>query len=211
MIAGIETLTLVLCAGVGLVGLGIGLMSGWWYRGYSQDAARFEDAILDKPMGAGHEVVLDAPEISSSIWDIWKQSRHRAREQKLAKRGYVKWYKLDGMLQAPTWVKPKREGAGVPEYYDGDVTYFFPPDALATDARTGAPVAVHHDGEVEPVNIVDPEVPPIEGDRLQEVINLEAESDPPGWLAGFDLDATTIMWIMIVALIVIGGAQQFLA
>jgi len=207
----VQTLTMVVCAGVGVFGLGLGGFAGWTYRGYRDDADEFEDVVLDLvDDGPGHEVVLNAPEISSSLIGLWKQARHRAREQRLAKRGYVKWFVIDGMLQAPTWVKPERDGAGVPEYYDGDTTYLFPTDAVATDARTGAPVAIHHAGEVEPVNIVDPAVPAIEGDRLQEVINLEAESDPPGLLAGMDVDATTLMWIAIVALLAIGGAQQFL-
>jgi len=207
--------TTVLAGAVVLaVGTVLGAVVGWWYRGH-RDAPEEFDAALAEIDGAGHQAVLDAPDMAAGLWGLFKHIRHRRKAKKLAKRGYVKWYLLDGMLKHPQWVKPERQGAGVPEYHvrshgsDG-ITYFFPTDALATDAETGAPVAVHHKGEVEPVNLPSPETPPIDGDRLQETINLEAESDPPGLLDNIDLTPQTLMWVMIVGVLAIGAAQQFL-
>jgi len=216
MIGPLSTETVAIAVvGIGAVFGAIGAVAGWWYRKYRTEAEEWEreleDALeLENVEDDGHSVTLPAPDMKSSLWDLLKLSRHQAKEQKLAKRGYVKWMKFDGMLRRPEWVKPERSGSGVPKYHDSenDVHYLFPEDALVTDARTGAPVAVHHAGEAEPINLKDPEYPPIDADRLEEIINLEIESEPPSWLSKFDLDATTIMWVMIIALLAFAGAQQ---
>jgi hypothetical protein len=194
-----------------LSALGIGAYAGIWYRGYRDEPQEFE-AEIEKMDDSGHAVGLPAPETSNSLLGLFRANRHRMKAKKLAKKGYVKWYKFDGMLERPKWVKPERGGSGVPKYYDSDdeVHYLFPKDALVTDSRTGAPVAVHHAGQVEPVNLADPEFPPIDADRLEEIINLEIESDPPSWLSKFDFDAQTMMWVAIAIILVFAGAQQLM-
>jgi hypothetical protein len=203
------TIALALAGGVGLTLGGVGALGGLKY----QERKETDDNYLDRIEEAtdGTEVVLPAPETGSSLVGAWKISRHRSKQKKLAKRGYVKWYKLDGMLSRPTWVKPERSGSGVPKYYDSDdeCHYLFPTDPLVTDSETGAPVAIHHTGEAEPVNISDPEYPPIDSDRLEEAINLEIESDPPSWLSNLDISSSTIMWVMILGVLAFAGFQQF--
>jgi len=193
-----------------VVGGGIGSFVGWWYRGHSDDPDEFEATLDENVADDGHTVTLPAPEVKGSLWSLFKFIRHRRKEKKLAKRGYVRWYKFDGMLSSPKWVKPKKSGSGIPKYNDGDAHYLFPKDALVTDSRTGAPVAIHHKGEAEPVNLANPAHPPIDADRLDEVINLEIDSDPPSWLSKFDLNATTMMWILILIVMGVAAAQQFL-
>jgi hypothetical protein len=206
----ITTLALGGAAGLLLGGVA-GAAVGWWYRG-DKDAKEALNTKLESQDEPGQKAVLPAPEMSNSVLSLFRQSRHQERAQKLAQKGYVKWFKFDGMLKRPQWVKPVREGSGVPRYYDSDddVHYFFPEDALVTDARTGAPVAVHHAGQVEPVNLADPEYPPIDADRLEEIINLEIESDPPGWLSKMDFDTQTLMFGMIALILLFAGAQQML-
>jgi len=184
---------------------------GYWFRGYRDEPNEFEEA-LEHSEGLGDDIVLPAPETSNSILGLLKANRHRKKAKRLAKKGYVKWYKFDGMLERPKWVKPERGGSGVPKYYDrdDDCHYLFPKEALVTDSRTGAPVAIHHSGQVEPVNLADPGVPPIDADRLEEIINLEIESDPPGWLSKFDLNAQTMMWVAIAIVLAFAGLQQLL-
>jgi len=206
----LELAAIVGGAGV-VVGGGLGGYLGYWYRGHRDKPEEF-GARLNNMVGSGSEVVLPAPDVSSSLWGVFKQLRHKSKRKKLAKKGYVKWFKIDGMLNAPTWVKPERSGSGVPKFYDSDddVHYLFPSDALVTDSTTGAPVAVHKSGEAEPVNLEDPEYPPIDADRLEELINLEIESEPPSWLSKFDLNAQTLMWAMIFIVLIFAGAQQLL-
>jgi len=192
-----------------LVGGVAGGYIGFWLRGYRDEPEQL-DAALAENTEEGHEVVLPAPKTSGSWLSLLRENQHRKKAKKLAGKGYVRWYKLDGMLDRPRWIKPERSGSGVPKYYDTDdeCHYLFPEDALVTDSRTGAPVAVHHSGEVEPVNLADPEYPPIDADRLEEIINLEIESEPPGWLSKFDLDASMMMWGGILIVLLFAGAQQ---
>jgi hypothetical protein len=206
----ISTLGLALALGVGAVAGGSGVLGGWKYRERQEKDAAFDALLEDSEDGS--RVTLPVPETSTPLLGLWRQKRHRQKEKKLAKRGYVKWYKLDGMLRRPQWIKPNREGSGIPKYYDSDddVHYLFPKDPLVTDSRTGAPVAIHHRGEVEPVNVAEPEYPPIDADRLEEAINLEIESEPPSWLSKFGgLDGETIMWLMIVGVLGFAAFQQF--
>jgi hypothetical protein len=207
----VSELALYLAGGVGLLGLGLGTLVGYYGRGYVDEPEEF-DAALEGMDEEGHAVVLPAPETSGSLLSIFRSNQHRKKAKKLAGKGYVRWFKFDGMLERPRWVKPERSGSGVPKYFDkdDDCHYLFPEDALVTDSRTGAPVAVHHSGQAEPVNLADPEYPPIDSDRLEEIINLEIESEPPGWLSKFDLDSTTIMFVMIALILLFAGAQQVL-
>jgi len=210
MIPGVSTIALALSVAVGALGLTVGGGVGYWARGNVDEPYEFEGVLEENSNHDGRSVTLPAPDVSGGWLDVFRQRQHRKKEKKLAKRGYVKWFKFDGMLRAPEWVRPERGGSGAPKYYDRDdgVHYLFPEDALVTDARTGAPVAVHHSGEVEPVNLKEPAHPPIDADRLEEIINLEIESDPPGWLSKFDLDAQTMMYASIVLILIFAGAQQ---
>ena len=64
---------------------------------------------------------------------------------------------------------------------------------MLSDARTGAWVAMHRRNEADPLNLRDPVMPSVPADRLQEIINLEAEAEKPGFLSGLDLSMTSIM------------------
>lgn len=158
----------------------------------------------------GADAPLAAPELSGTIWDLITLWRHRKKARKLARRGYVRWYLFDGNLQKPRWVKPEREGKGVPEYRHDGLPYLFPEDALVLDQSTGAYVAVHHKGEPEPVNLAEPAFPTIDGDRLEELINLSAESDPPTFWSRLDLDFQTAIGALIAIMFVLFAASQFL-
>jgi len=206
----ISTVGLAVAAGVGLVGVGGGLFAGLRYgetRARDQDWEAQVEHATD-----GNKVTIPAPETSSGLLDAYREYRHKSKRKKLAKRGYVRWYKLDGMLGAPEWVKPERDGSGVAKYYDSDdgCHYLFPTAPLVTDSRTGAPVAIHKAGEAEPINLSDPAYPPMDSDRLEEVINLEIESDPPSWLSKFDINSQTIMYLMIAGVLAFAAFQQFM-
>lgn len=166
----------------------------------------------DKDPGPGHALKLEPPDLGDSLMGLLAVWRHEQKGKRLARKGYVKWYKIGAKRQRPRWVKPDYEGAGVPEYYDSDedVTYVFPEEALVTDARTGAWVAEHRIGEAEPINLRDPAAPALDADRLEEVINLEAESDAPGFFDRLNIDQTTLMWILIFGAFGIFAAFRYM-
>lgn len=177
-----------------------------------KERRRLQEEMNQLVPSADNEAALEPPELDSSLAGLVGYWRHLAKSKKLAKRGYVKWYKVDSTMQRPKWVKPTPDGAGVPEYYDSgdDVTYLFPKDAMISDAQTGAYVAVHRSGEAEPINLRDPAMPAIPADRLEEVINLEAESEAPGFFSRLDLDPKMILWFGIALMLVMGALQQFM-
>lgn len=183
---------------------------------YQQERRRAAKAVnkLTEPRdeGPGDDAALSAPDLSGGLWDLISVWRHRQKAKKMAQRGYVRWYKIDSQFSEPKWVKPEMEGAGVYEYYDtgDDTTYFFPQDAMLHDEATGAWTAVHRRGEVDPINLADPMMPPIPGDRMEELIQLEAESDAPSFWDRMDISAQSIMWVAIGGFLLMGAVMQFM-
>lgn len=179
-----------------------------YYRERRRLEAEANDALRDAEDG---ETTLKPPDVGTSLWDMVKLWRHHAKAKRMARNGYVRWYRIDSSLHGPSWVKPEAEGAGVREHRHDGVTYLFPDDAMVTDARTGAHIAIHREGEAEPINLRDPAMPPLPADRLEEVINLEAESDAPGLLDRLDLDPKTLLFGGMALMLVLAGAQKFMA
>lgn len=153
---------------------------------------------------------MEGIEVRDSSWGLIKAWRRRAKAKKMAKKGYVKWYLLGSGLEGPKWVKPDRDGTGVRKHrYEGH-PYLFPEEEMVIDKETGAYVAVHHKGEATPVPVKHPELPQMDADRLREVTDLTAESDPPGWLQSFDMDTGTMMMLGIGALFLVFAAMRMM-
>lgn len=184
-----------------------GVVTYFWTR----ERRKLEEAVNELD-DESDDAALRAPEMSSSGMGLIGTWRHHAKAKRLARKGYVRWYKIGASMATPKWVKPESDGAGVLEYYDSgdDVTYLFPNDAMVNDAGTGAYVAIHREGEAEPINLRDPAMPPIPADRLEEIINLEAESDAPGFFDRLDIDPQMIMWLGIGAMLLVAAAQQLM-
>lgn len=205
MIYGLSALQVALVVGAGALVVGA---VAWWYK-LQNEAITSEvdskvvaaEASADEDDEPGATVDLEPPEVRDGFFGLLQMWRHRTKGAKLAKKGYVRWYKLDARMNRPQWVKPKFRGAGEGEYHDrgDDVTYLFPREAMLSDARTGAWVAMHRRNEADPINLRDPVMPSVPADRLQEIINLEAESEKPGFLSGLDLS----MGQMTVAAVVV--------
>lgn len=177
---------------------------------YVSERRKLEETVNE--LVGDTEANLSAPAIGSSKAGLISTWRHRSKAKKLARKGYVKWYKIGASMSAPQWVKPTADGAGVLEYYDkeDEVTYLFPTGAMVNDESTGAYVAVHREGEAEPINLRDPAMPPIPADRLEEIINLEAESDAPSMFDRMDLDPQTLLWVGIAGMLILAGASRFM-
>lgn len=164
--------------------------------------------------GEGLAVSLPRAEVHSSMFGLIQEYRHKKKEKKMASAGYVKWFKVGegGMMSRPVWVKASADGSGVPSYYDSDdeQTYLFPSDGVALDSRTGAAVAVHKKGEAEPINIQEPAYPTLDADRLQNVIDLEIESDPPGFFDNWNLSGSSILMLIVVGVLSFAVIQNFM-
>lgn len=159
----------------------------------------------------GRLVSFDPPDVSTGLWGLFSLWRHLARQKRMAKKGYVKWYRLDSTLDRPTWVKPTQEGAGVPKVTVSGQPYYFPKDSMVSDSRTGAYVAMHREGEANPINLRDPAYPGIETDLIERLINLEAEDKPPGLFDNLlGLDDQTLMWVLIGVLFVLYAGYRYL-
>jgi hypothetical protein len=109
-------------------------------------------------------------------------------------------------------VKPEKEGAGEWEYYDSDddATYLFPEEAMVSDPETGAWVCIHNRGEVDPINLRDPIQPPIDADRFEGIIQLEAEDDKPGFFSRLSISPQMLLWGGVFVMLLLGGLSQFM-
>lgn len=158
---------------------------------------------------AGYGVDLPQPDVGRSPIDVFKLWWHLRKEAKMAKNGYIKWYRVGSRLHAPTWVKPERKGAGEMEYYHkgDDETYLFPEESLVTDGTTSAYVAIHKLGEAEPIDIRNPGWATMDADRLQTLVDMVISRDPPGGLGRLPLSETQLKYgafaILFIAIYVV--------
>lgn len=155
---------------------------GWKWTQERRKLAESQVEIQEEDIGA-HEGI----DVRTSWLGLITAWRRQAKAKRLAKKGYVKWYLLGSGIEGPKWIKPERDGTGVAKYRHDDEPYLFPADELVIDKSTGAWVAMHHEGEAYPVPIKEPEIPQMDADRLREVTDLTAESEPPSWLSNLDL------------------------
>ena len=196
--------TLILGASaVGVTAVGVGAV-GYWYQ--QRDRTTVDDIIEE----SGDLVSFRRPEVSGGLLDLLKVWRHRSRAQKLAKRGYVKWYRIGSTVSRPQWVKPQQDGSGVPRYRVDSEPYYFPREAMVTDQETGAYVAMHYDGDADPINLRDNDLPALSTDKVERVINMEAESSAPGFFSNLDITPQKIMTALIGLIVVYALLMQFL-
>lgn len=178
-----------------------------------EEVNELESQALDEldEESTGYGVEVNPPDVGRSVLDIFKVWLHVRKQARMAKRGYFKWYRVGSRLHAPKWVKPEQKGAGEYEYYSkkDDQTYVFPEEALVTDGKTSAYVAIHKIGEAEPIDLRDPGWASMDADRLQTVIDMEIARDPPGGLSGLPLSKQQLYYVgMAVAAIGIWAVMQ---
>jgi hypothetical protein len=197
---------------VGLA-IGAGSIGAYWYVRREKATIDAEvDAILNEStldVEDGEVLELEPVNVRSTFVGLLQTWRRRAKERRLAENGYIKWYRLDSQLQAPKWVKAEQsDGRGIGKVSADDGPYYFDRDAMVTDARTGAWVAVHEVGDADPVNLRDTAYPGIPVDRLEELLDMEAEADKPGFFEGLDISGGTAFILITVVLFLIYAATQ---
>lgn len=193
-----------------LLGVAGAAAAYWYYDQYT----RAREGDFEEYLGSveeGEPVDFAPPDVSAGILGLLAEWRHRAKAKRMAKKGYVKWYRLDSTLSRPTWVKPKQDGAGVPKAKVDGQPYYFPKDAMVADSVTGAWVALHREGEGDPMNLRDPAYPGMETDLVERTINLEAEDKPPGLFDDLlGMDQTTLMYLSIGVMFVIYAGFRYM-
>lgn len=199
-----------------LIGLGVVAVvaiaalgaAGYLYQRYRSAVEEDWEARLENGEGVQ---TFEPPDISLSVLDYFRAMRHLQKQRKAAKKGWVKWYRIGSNWQRPRWVKPSADGAGTPKVTADGIPYYFPRDAMTVDAQSGAWVAMHHEGESDPVNVSDTAYPGIPGDKMQRMINLEAESKPPGFLDSLfgGTDQQTLMYAGIGVLFLLFVAYRY--
>jgi len=238
MIGGLSALTQVsapILVAIVLVPLALGTGLGAYVMAWWQERATVEDE-LDEELPAEEDVVtaelfdddgdgdrpvdvdddvqpvaFEPPEISLSPLDWVRAGRHLQKQRKAAKRGWIKWYRVGANFSRPQWVKPVQDGAGTPKVTDGGQPYYFDRDAMVVDERTGAWVAVHPEGEADPINLADRAYPGIETDLVERIINLEAENEPSTSLLGLGgMSSQQLMWLGIGALFLVFAAYRYM-
>lgn len=184
------------------------IIAGYYYFRYR--AAR-EDGLEELMIDDEDEVRFKPPEMKGGPLDYFRVMRHLQRQHKLAKKGYVKWFRLGSTMGRPTWVKPDRDGTGTPKHTVDGEPYYFPKESMVADEVSGAWVAVHREGEGDPINLRDPAYPGIETDIVERIINMEAESNPPGWLSQFGgMSTQALLWGgMALLFLVYAGVRYY--
>lgn len=205
----------LLLAGAGGLLVGAGSVATAVYAQRKRKAVDDEVEEATGPVVAdedqvGDAVELDPIETRSGLLSLFQTWRRRAKEKKLADKGYVKWIRIGSSVKSPTYVKPAYRGTGAGEYYDSDTetTYLFPKEAMLPDSTTGGWVALHRENEADPINLRDTAMPSVPADRLQEIINLEAEAEKPGFLDQLDISAGTAFILITVVLFLVYAATQ---
>ncbi|QGX95928.1 hypothetical protein EI982_14605 [Haloplanus rallus] len=221
MIGGLSALAQIpvsVLVAIVVVPLGLGVAIGAYVVSWWRDRPTVEDELdeelpdetPDEP-GDVAPIEFDPPEISVSPMDWIRAGRHLQKQRKAAKRGWVKWYRVGANFSRPQWVKPVQEGAGTPKVTDGDQPYYFEKDAMVVDERTGAWVAVHPEGEADPINLADRAYPGIETDLVERLLNLEAENDPSSSLLGLGgMSQQQLMWLGVGVLFVLFAAYRYM-
>jgi len=158
---------------------------------------------------------IDPPDVRDGRWgiigDFYRYYRARRKTRKLADKGYVRWYIVDGGWPEPKFVKPELKGGGVPEYELDDSVYLFPKRAGLPDRRSGMWTFVHNRGSAEPRTLGDSTEEAIKADEISEYLTKRVTTNPPSFWDKVDLDPEQILMLAIAAVILIAVLRRFFA
>jgi hypothetical protein len=187
-----------------VIGAGGAAAGTWYYCQRETVDEQVTTTLKDIPRGPAEFEGID---VSMTPLDWIRAGRHLQKQRKAAKKGWVKWYRIGANMSAPEWVAPEREGSGLPKLTVDGEPYYFNRDAMVVDEQTGAFVAVHREGEADPINLQDPAYPGIDTDLMERTINMEAESEPPGLLDGLGGMSmqTLTMGAIVVSFVIYAG------
>lgn len=155
-------------------------------------------------------LTLEPPRMATGgmLKQLWRTRQYLKKREKLIGKGYVQWFLIEDTFPRPIFVKPSRKGGGVPELKHDGERYLFPRTSRMPSDE-GMWTAVHRKGESDPINIREPSELSIPADRLEEYLNLRVSTTPPSWLDTLDLDASTLITVLIALIIGFALLNQF--
>jgi len=173
--------------------------------------------VDDLPADAEGYVSLPAPDLSGSrfglLGRLWTLYKHHIRRRRLAKKGYVQWYRIEnGTFSGPHYVRPEADAESpIPFVSHDDGRYFFPDAAMVTDTSVGMWTAVHRKGEADPINLRDGDADAIPAEAAEAWSEMTVTAQKPGGLLGGLGDITprkmlalAIAGVMVLS-VVMGG------
>jgi hypothetical protein len=212
-----------LIIGVLTVLVGFGWLAVWYRDDDSEDESVIDardDVTVEGEMeesavpDGGHVVSLEQPRVKNDSLPVklYKLYKNNKSQKKIGEEGYVRWYLIDDTFSEPKFVKPERQGGGLPEYEHDGETYLFPREALVPDGESGMWTAVHKRGDAMPLNLGTPGRPAIPTDELKEYLTKRVTSSPPSWMSNLfgDFDTADLLKLIIIGFIGIVLAQSLL-
>lgn len=144
------------------------------------EEARFEGYVELKPPSTNDRFLSN----------VLSAYRHHVRQKKLARRGYVRWIRVEnGVWTSPAYVKPESwVGSPVPIYRHNGGKFYFPREAGVVDEQTGIRTYVHRSGEAEPINLDESEAEVLDSKDLRQAEEMEVSTAPPSVWDRLDLD-----------------------
>lgn len=168
------------------------------------------DDALDDDAESPQVVDLEPPRMSDvgTLRQIYYTRRYLKKREKLLGDGYVQWFLVHDTFPRPRFIKPNKKSGGVPEYEHGGMTYLFP-ESTMMPSSDGMWTVVHKVGEAEPINLREPGELAIPGDVLKEYLERRVTSTPPSLFDTLDIDAQTVITLLISAIIAFALFNQF--
>lgn len=170
------------------------------------------DALGELP----DEVELRPPTLRGSSFgffgELWKTRQYLKKSERLAGKGYVKWFCVDDTFPEPKFIKPADEGTGKLEYeYDGGI-YLFPRDAAKPSATSGMWTYVHQKGDPEPLNVHDYREEVFTAEEIKEWLTQAVTAERPtegmfDFLEDFDMQDAMPLAIGAVVVIAVLNSQ----
>lgn len=200
----------LLYGAVAVLVLVVAVVGTYLARRAHQEADAEVDALVeadqpDEVDGDADVVELDPPDIRGSRWGLvghlYALYKQHVTRRKLASRGYVQWYLIDGTYPRPRMVKPEMSKGGIPQVDHDGVTYLMPKEAMVPSDQQGMWTVVHHVDDAMPLNLHDPDEHAIDPKSLDEYLTTMVSTDPPGLLDRLDLDPQDLLMYTIVAII----------
>ncbi|WP_225334253.1 hypothetical protein [Halomicrobium urmianum] len=167
-------------------------------------------AVDEDPDEDPDVVTLDPPRLKSRLGTfgkVWKQYKHQRKLQKLAGKGYVRWYLVEDSFPSPKFVKPEKKGGGVRELEHNGQRYLFPREAFLPDRSTGMWTVVHKSGELDPIPLHDPTEYALSADQAEEWLNMRVTSKAPSLFDRIDMDKSDVMTYLIAGIIALAVLQ----
>lgn len=159
-------------------------------------------------------VVPDAVWIDTGRFGAWSEYRQvkkrREKRKKLARKGYVEWYLVDGNFEGPKFVKPTADGGGVPTIKQDDKRYLFPEQAAVPSAASGMRCYVHKAGELDPINLRDPADHALAPDQTQTYLDTDIQTDSPGLGLLSDYSAGELLFFALMAIVILAVGWSYI-